>query len=148
MGQLDSGQVCTHLRGLWRTVVSLIRGVNNVASNNRLKELDLILLPGMDNIVSKCTEGYSEEKVKRSTEFNSDKSRNHRGQTLGKIPFSRKKQMKKCWMSMARNFYRETRACEKARRSAGSGSAQDELDDPSQSFLIFFLLCHTILPGS
>lgn len=70
----ESGKVCTHLGGLWRTVVSLIRGVNDMASNNRLKELDLILLPGMDNMVSKCTEGYHEEKVKRSTEFNSDKS--------------------------------------------------------------------------
>lgn len=59
--------------------MSLIRGVNDVASNNRLKELDLILLPGMDDTVSKCTRGHSEEKVKRSTEFNSDKSRNHRG---------------------------------------------------------------------
>lgn len=85
VGQLDSGKVCTPLGGLWRTVVSLIRGVNGRASNNRLKEFDLILLPGMDDMVSKCTEGCSEEKVKRSTEFYSDKSRNHRGQTLGEF---------------------------------------------------------------
>lgn len=52
--------------------MSSIRGVNDVASNNRPKELDSILLPGMDEMVSKCTKGYSEKKVKRSTEFNSD----------------------------------------------------------------------------
>lgn len=56
MGQTDSGKVCTHLGGLWRTAVSLIRGLDDVASNKRLKELELILLPGMDDMVSKCTD--------------------------------------------------------------------------------------------
>lgn len=118
--------------------MSLIRGVNDVASNNRLKELDLILLPGMDDMVSKCTEGHSKEKVKRSIEFNFDKSRHHRGQILGEIPFNRKRQMKKLCMSTAGNFYNETRACQKTGRGDGSGSAQDGLDDPRQSFLILF----------
>lgn len=42
--------------GLWRTAVSLIRGLDDVASNKRLKELELILPPGMDDMVSKCTD--------------------------------------------------------------------------------------------
>ena len=80
MGQLGSGKVCAHLAGLWRTSASLVRGLDDLASKHRLKELGFTLLPGMDKMVSKCTEGCCEEKVKKVlSEFTSDRSRNHRG---------------------------------------------------------------------
>lgn len=55
MGQLGSGKVCTHLGGLWKTAVSLVRGLDDLDSKHRLKELGFTLLPGMAKMVSKCT---------------------------------------------------------------------------------------------
>lgn len=64
MGELGSGKVCTHLGGLWRTVASVVRGLDDLASKHRLKTLGFTLLPGMDKMVSiRCCE----EKVKKST---------------------------------------------------------------------------------
>lgn len=67
MGELGSGKVYTHLGMLWRTAVSLVRFLNDMESEQSLKKLGFTLLPGMDMMVSKCTGGYCEEKVKRST---------------------------------------------------------------------------------
>lgn len=45
--------------------MSLVRALDDLASKHGLKELGFTLLPGMDKMVFKCTEGCCEEKVKK-----------------------------------------------------------------------------------
>jgi len=52
MGRLGSGKVRTHLVGLWRTAVSLVRGMHDLASKHRLEELGFTLIPEMGKMVS------------------------------------------------------------------------------------------------